>query len=91
MFGFGKKKYRNEELEKILAEVNMNASNNYKDAAQEAYARFLAKHEELMAAGSLSEKQITHYAEELEKLKTAMAGFSHDAQRADYTGYKQNR
>ena len=40
MFGFGKKKMFNDELEAILKDLQVNASNNYKDLAKKAYFAF---------------------------------------------------
>ena len=84
MFGFGKKKLLNKELEAILSELRMNASNNYKDLAKQAFNAFTQRFRELKEAGSLTEKQLTHYEAELERLQEDMKGYSHGEQKPDY-------
>lgn len=84
MFGFGKKKMMNEELETILKELHVNASNNYKDLAKKAYFAFEKRFLEMKDEGSLTEKQLLHYEDEYARLKEDMKGYSHGEQKPDY-------
>ena len=49
------------ELDAILAKVDNNMSNNYKDAAQENYKEFLKRYAELTESGKLKEKTVAYY------------------------------
>ena len=83
MFGFSKK---NKELEFILLKLHANASNNYKDAAQDNYREFLGKFEELKAAGKMKGKQAAYYEEQIRKLEPEMKNYTHYDQKADFRG-----
>ena len=84
MFGFGKKKMLSDELEAILKDLQVNASNNYKDLAKKAYFAFEKRFLEMKEAGSLTEKQLAHYEAEYARLKEDMKGYSHGEQKPDY-------
>lgn len=60
MFGLSK---THKELEGILVRLHANASNNYKDAAQDNYREFQQKFSELKAAGKLKARQLAYYEE----------------------------
>ncbi len=49
------------ELDRIIAELNMNMQNNYKDAAQEALCELEQELSEMTAANTLSEYQKATY------------------------------
>lgn len=83
MFGFSKK---NKELEFILMKLHANASNNYKDAAQDNYREFLQKYEEYKTSGKLGKRQIVYYEECCRELEGQMKHYSHYEQRADFKG-----
>lgn len=74
---FGRLKKTNDELEALVISVENNASNNYKDAAQEDFSKFLEKYEELKDSGSLSDKQIAHYDEIKSRFEVELKGFHH--------------
>ncbi|MCR5033469.1 MAG: hypothetical protein K6A92_11500 [Lachnospiraceae bacterium] len=76
----------NRELEALLTKVHMNASNNYKDAAQEAYHTFVQLFKTLQEEGKLSDKQKQHYAQVQEELAFAMEGYTHKDQKPDING-----
>lgn len=81
MFGFLKKTCKNKQLEEIITRIEMNASNNYKDAAQAA----LKEYEELLRLHlenkQLSEKQKAYYEAKLESFKQDMKNFTHKDQK----------
>lgn len=87
MFGFSKK---NKELEEILLRLQANASNNYKDAAQDNYRQFLEMFEEYKAQGKLKPKQITYYEEIIKELEPQMKKYTHFDQRADIEGLRSS-
>ncbi len=74
---FNRFKKTNDELEALVSGVENNASNNYKDAAQEDFRKFLAKFDELKNSGSLNEKQIAHYDEIKNRFEVELKGFHH--------------
>ncbi len=76
----------NKELDALLTRVHMNASNNYKDAAQEAYHTFVELFKTLQEEGKLSEQQKKHYAEIQQELEVSMAGYTHKDQKPDING-----
>lgn len=80
MFGFGVKK--NKELEALLASLEMNASNNYKDAAQEDFRDYKACLAKLKESGKLKEKQLAHYEEKTAELELIMNKYTHKDQPA---------
>ena len=77
MFHFFKKANTVKELDRIIAELNINMQNNYKDAAQELEEKF----SELTAQGALSEKQTAAYTSILDDYKTKLKSYSHKAQK----------
>lgn len=74
---FDRFKKTNDELEAIVKSVKNDASNNYKDAAQEDFRKFLAKFDELKNSGNLNEKQIAHYDEIKSRFEVELKGFHH--------------
>lgn len=87
MFGFSKK---NKELEDILLSLHANASNNYKDAAQENYRQFLKKFEEYKEKGSLNKRQLSYYEEKIKELEPQMKNYTHFDQRANIEGLRSS-
>lgn len=87
MFGFSKK---NKELEEILLRLHANASNNYKDAAQDNYRQFLKMFEEYKAQGRLKTRQISYYEEIIKELEPQMKKYTHFDQRADIEGLRSS-
>lgn len=81
MFDFLKSAGKNKELEAVLAKLEMNASNNYKDAAQLNLAEFEELLENFKCSGKLSEKQREHYEEELRVYRERMKRFTHKDQK----------
>lgn len=81
MFDFMKNIGRNKELENIMAEIDSNLSNNYKDAAHEALELFEQRLSELTAEGKLKEKARKEYATKLASYRQTLKGFSHKDQK----------
>ena len=63
------------ELEAILFSLNMNMSNNYKDATQADMQKLESVYETMRKNGQLNEKQMVHYAEVIDEWKEKTAGF----------------
>lgn len=65
------------ELEKLISDVDNNASNNYKDAAQKDFKKFVSRFEELIHHKALNEKQISYYSEMKTRYENELRGFHH--------------
>lgn len=74
MFGRVKK---HEQLEMKLKTLQMNFENNYKDAAKLNYEEYWELLDKLTKEGKLKEKQIDHYKERGEALRSRMENFNH--------------
>lgn len=87
MFGFSKK---NKDLEELLLRLHANASNNYKDAAQDNYRQFLKAFGEYMENGTLKQRQISYYEQVIRDLEPEMKKYTHFDQRADIEGLRSS-
>ena len=85
MFDFLLKSKKNKELEAIIARIDSNVANNYKDAAQEALKTFEKRLTEMTADETLSEKQRTEYEARLSGYKERMKEFTHKDQKPYWT------
>ena len=81
MFAFLKGSKKNKELETIIARIDSNVSNNYKDAAQDALQEFQDTLQEFIAAGTLNDKQKTEYEARLASYRDNMKEFTHKDQK----------
>lgn len=81
MFAFLRGSKKNKELETIIARIDSNVSNNYKDAAQDALQEFEDKLQEFIAAGTLNDKQKTEYESRLALYRDSMKEFTHKDQK----------
>ena len=81
MFAFLRGSKKNKELETIIARIDSNVSNNYKDAAQDALQEFEDKLQEFIAAGTLNDKQKTEYESHLASYRDNMKEFTHKDQK----------
>ncbi|MDY3342999.1 MAG: hypothetical protein SOX45_09940 [Lachnospiraceae bacterium] len=81
MFAFLKGSKKNKELEAIIARIDSNVSNNYKDAAQDALREFEDKLQEFIAAETLNDKQKTEYESRLALYRDSMKEFTHKDQK----------
>ena len=80
MFDFLKSS-KNNSLEDVLLRLNMNMSNNYKDAAQSNLKEFEELFAELLSSGKLNEKQKKRYEELLNEYRDKMKNYSHKDQK----------
>ncbi|MBO5352105.1 MAG: hypothetical protein J6J42_05370 [Lachnospiraceae bacterium] len=85
MFGFFKNVKATKELDRIIAEINMNMQNNYKDAAQEGLREFEMRLEQLAGTGELSAAQKSEYTARLSSYKEKMKSYSHKDQKPYWT------
>lgn len=84
MFGFLKKAGKANPLEKIAQELEMNMSNNYKDAAQENFREFEQTLNELEAAGKLSGAQVSSYRQKLSAYREKLKNYTHKDQKVTW-------
>lgn len=70
-------KKRVTELEQLLTSVQMNSSNNYKDAAKADYESFWKRLEELKQTGKINEKTYRYYEHEGNKWQAKMKNYNH--------------
>lgn len=68
------------ELDALLAKVDNNMSNNYKDATQSDYKNFLKRFEELSASGKLKDKTIVYYQGVIAEYAAKLSKFTHKDQ-----------
>ncbi len=80
MFDFLKSS-KNNALEDVLTRLDMNMSNNYKDAAQSNLKEFEQLFEELKDSGKLNEKQKLRYEGLLNEYREKMKNYSHKDQK----------
>lgn len=85
MFGFLKKAKSSKELDRIIAEIDMNMQNNYKDAAREAFREFEKRLAALMESGDLSESQKSEYTAKLSGYREKLKSYSHKDQKPYWT------
>ena len=81
MFGFFNKPGKNKQLDGIIQKIEMNMSNNYKDAAQTNLKELEETLQELTETGRLSDKQKAHYTEVLLSFQEKMKNFTHKDQK----------
>lgn len=81
MLGFFNKLGKNKELDNIIQRLEMNMSNNYKDAAQINLKELETALQELTEIGKLSDKQKTYYEDILLSYKERMQNFTHKDQK----------
>lgn len=62
-------------LEAIIFSLQMNMSNNYKDATQADMQKLESVYETMRKNGELNEKQMVHYAEVIDEWKEKTNGF----------------
>lgn len=84
MFGFFKKVGKVNRLEKIAQELEMNMSNNYKDAAQENFREFEQALNELEASGEISESQAFRYKQRLSAYRQKLKNYTHKDQKVTW-------
>lgn len=85
MFGFLKKYESSRQLDAIIQRIQMNLSNNYKDAAQLNLKELEDTLAQLEEAGILGEAKRVYYHEQLDSLKGQMKNFTHKDQKPYWT------
>ena len=81
MFGLFQKGGKNKQLDAVIRKIEMNAANNYKDAAQEGLRELEEELHKLMAEGKISGKQRAYYEERLAAFQEQMKKFMHKDQK----------
>lgn len=81
MFDFIKNIGKNKQLEAAIARLQMNMSNNYKDAAQADYKELMDLYEGLEDKGVLSDRQKNYYKEVIEDYSEKMRNYTHKDQK----------
>ena len=85
MFGVFRKKKNINELECLIAEIDSNMQNNYKDAAQAAFREFEQKLLEAIEQGTLSESKKEQYNLKREAYKEKLKEYTHKDQKPYWT------
>lgn len=73
------------ELDEIIARINMNMSNNYKDAAQKNFQELEAKFNEMKENGTLKAKLVPIYESRIGVYKEKLKGYTHKDQKPYWT------
>lgn len=81
MFHFLNGPRKNKQLDAIIQRIEMNVSNNYKDAAQSGLKDLEAELKRLEDAGKIEEKSKAYYEERLSSFKEKMKNFTHKDQK----------
>lgn len=81
MFHFFMDSRKNKQLDAMLQRIEMNVSNNYKDAAQSGLKDFETELRRLEDDGEIKEKSKDYYEERLLSLKEQMKNFTHKDQK----------
>ena len=81
MFEFIKNMGKNKQLEAAIAKLQMNMSNNYKDAAQADYKALIELYVELRDKGTLTDKQKDYYKSLIEEYSVKMQNYTHKDQK----------
>lgn len=81
MFNFFKGIRSSKELDSIIQKIQMNLSNNYKDAAQSNLKELESALKYFIDNNKISDKQRIYYEERLSSLKSEMKNFTHKDQK----------
>ncbi len=81
MFEFIKNIGKNKQLEAAIGKLQMNMSNNYKDAAQEDYKDLMDLYIKLCDERRLSDKQREYYKTVIEEYSVKMENYTHKDQK----------
>lgn len=81
MFGFLQGIGKNKQLDAIIQRIEMNVSNNYKDAAQTGLQEFAESLHKLESEGKIKEKQKQYYEDKLAVFQERMKNFTHKDQK----------
>ena len=81
MFGFRKTIGKNKQLEAAIDRLQMNMSNNYKDAAQVDYKELMELYRKLEESNALPAKQREYYKGVIEEYNVKMENYTHKDQK----------
>lgn len=81
MFDFIKNIGKNKQLEAVISRLQMNMSNNYKDAAQDDYRVLVDTYADFADKGVLSDRQKDYYKGVIEDYRVKMKDFTHKDQK----------
>jgi len=81
---FFRSKYQRE-LDSVISAIEMNMSNNYKDAAQENLKKLEDLFEQFKTEGKLKEKEIAVYDSLISTYKSKLKGYTHKDQKPYWT------
>lgn len=73
-------------MDRIVSEIMQNMSNNYKDAAGEAFGELQERFGKLEAEGELNDRQKSYYGEIIESFRERLKGYSHKDQKPYWSG-----
>lgn len=85
MFGWFKRRENAKRLDEVIGRLQMNISNNYKDAAQLNLKEFEELLLELEESDGLKEGQRAYYRGQLQSFKERMKNFTHKDQKPFWT------
>ena len=83
MFLFGKKKH-DKQLDALIQELQMNASNNYKDAAQKSLKELEEAFADSVDSGRLSDAGKAYYEPIIAHYRKQLVKFTHADQKASW-------
>ncbi len=84
MFKIFKNSKNVRELDGIIARIEMNASNNYKDEAQNTLVELEKRFGEMLETGCLSNRQKEDYSSAISAYKQKFKGYTHKDQKASW-------
>lgn len=73
------------EMDSIIARIDMNMSNNYKDAAHEDFDELSECFEEAVQSGKMKGKEKDTYEKIVEGYRVRLKGYSHKDQKPYWT------
>lgn len=82
--GLFKSKYE-KEMDSIISKLEMNMSNNYKDAAQNNLRELEEAFDNFVSQGKLKDKVQAEYGKKIEAYKVKMQGYTHKDQKPYWT------
>lgn len=78
------KNHYEDKLDSLLANIHMNMSNNYKDAAQQDLVVYERQLNEYIADGKHKQRTINRHNKELNDLKETLKGYTHKDQKPNW-------
>jgi len=73
------------ELDRIIADINMNMSNNYKDNAQMDLKKLENTYAKFVEEGKIKEKGIELYSRIISEYQSRLKGYTHKDQKPYWT------